>query len=277
MSKCPSDGLAVKRVRFVVSDVDGTLVDHDKRLRPATIAAVRRVQDAGVPFAVISARPPSGVMPIADALVLDGPIGAFNGGTVFRRGGEILEEHLVPAEVGRGMVDLAARSGANVWVFAEDRWHADIPDNPHMDRERKSANQEPVLGSDLRDLAGRAGKITFVSDEPGVLADLTERGRERFGEQATIAQSQTYYLDVTALEANKGAGLEALSRAAGVALDEVMVLGDMRNDLPMLSRAGLAVAMGQAPDDVKAEADWVTASNDEDGVARALERLLAER
>ncbi|PAX07973.1 Cof-type HAD-IIB family hydrolase [Sphingomonas lenta] len=264
-------------IRFVVSDVDGTLVDHDKRLRPATIEAVRRVRDAGVGFTVISARPPSGVEPIADALGLDTPIGAFNGGTVFRRGGEVMEQHLVPAEVGRGMLELAHGSGADVWVFAEGRWYASTPDNPHTDRERKSANQEPVIVPDLAEMAGRAGKITFVSDDPPVLARTLEQGRDRYGGQATIANSQTYYLDVTALDANKGAGVEALARAAGVSLDQVMVLGDMRNDLPMLTRAGLAAVMGQAPADVKAVADWVVASNDEDGVAQALDRLLAER
>ena len=271
MSADPTD------IRFVVSDVDGMLVDHDKRLRPATVEAVGRLRAVGIGFAVISARPPSGVLPIADALALDGPIGAFNGGTVFRRPDKVMEEHLVSAEVGRFMVDLAAGSGADVWVFAGGRWHASSPDNQHVPRERRSANQEPVLGSDLAAVAERAGKITFVSDDPPVLATLLERGRARFGDRATIAQSQTYYLDVTALDANKGAGVEALARAAGVPLPAVMAIGDMRNDLPMLERAGLAVAMGQAPEDVRAGAHWTTASNEEDGVARAIERLLAER
>ena len=268
---------AARDIRFVVSDVDGTIVDHDKRLRPATIEAVGRVRAAGIGFTVISARPPSGVEPIAELLRLDGPIGAFNGGVVFHRGGEVMEEHDVPAEVARGMLDLAAGSGASVWVFADGRWHADTVDNPHVPRERVSANQEPVILSDLSEVATRAGKVTFVSDDPPVLEKLLAAGRERFGDRATIALSQTYYLDVTALEANKGKGVEALARAAGVGLEHVMVLGDMRNDLPMLERAGLAVAMGQAPDDVRAAAHWVSRSNDEDGVAAALDRLLAER
>ena len=264
-------------IRFVVSDVDGTLVDRDKKLRPATIEAVRKVRAAGIGFTVISARPPSGVLPIADALELDGPIAAFNGGTIFRRGGDVAEEHRVPDDAARGMLELAKGSGVSVWVFADGRWHADTLDNPHVPRERLSANQEPVIVSDFVPLAGKVGKITFVSDDAPVLAKLMKEGRERYGGRATIAQSQTYYVDVTALEANKGAGVEALAHAAGVSLDETMVLGDQANDLPMLTRAGLAVAMGQAPDEVKAAADWVSASNEEDGVARALERLLGER
>lgn len=264
-------------IRSVVCDVDGTLVDHEKRLSVGTIEAVRRVRAAGIGFTVISARPPSGVEPIADALDLDGLIAAFNGGTLFRRGGEVVSERLVPAEVGRGVLKLARGSGAHVWVFADRRWHADTLDDPHVPRERRSANQEPVVLSDFGDLADRANKITLVSDEPAVLEPLLERARGRYAHQATIAQSQSYFLDVTALQANKGAGVEALARAAGLPLESVMALGDMRNDLPMLTCAGLAVAMGQAPDDVKAAAHWLTASNDEDGVARALDRLLAER
>ena len=276
MTAAPSD------IRLVVSDVDGTLVDHDKRLGPATIEAVARVRAAGIGFTIISARPPSGVRPIADALALDDPIGAFNGGTVFRRGGEVMEEHPVPEAVATGMLELArdtgARgSGASVWVFADGQWHADTLDNPHVPRERISADQEPVILDDFTPIAGRAGKITFVSDDPPVLARLLEEGRARFGEEATISLSQTYYLDVTALQANKGNGVEALARAAGIDLAEVMVIGDMPNDLPMLERAGLPVVMGQAPDELKAVAEWITASNDEDGVARALDRLLAER
>lgn len=265
------------RVRFVVSDVDGTLVDREKRLRPATVESARRLRAADIGFTVISARPPSGVQPIAEAMSLDGPIAAFNGGTIFGRGEGVMEQHLVPDEVARGMLELARGSDVDIWLFANDRWHLTTLDNPHVPRERKSANQEPVIVSDFGPLASCAGKITFVSDDPSVLEKLLSDGRAEFGELATIAQSQTYYLDVTAREANKGAGVEALARAAGVPLDEVMVIGDMQNDLPMLTRAGLRVVMGQAPDDVKAVAHWVTASNDEDGVAKALDRLLAER
>jgi hypothetical protein len=264
-------------VRFVVSDVDGTLVDHQKRLTAPTVAAVARLRAAGIGFTIISARPPSGVLPIAEALELDGPIGAFNGGTVFRRDGVVMEAHLVPEDVTRGMLELAAASGASIWAFADGQWHADTLDNPHVPRERISANQEPVILTDFAPLATRMGKLTFVSDEPGVLAGLLETGRTRFGTEATIALSQTYYLDVTALQANKGNGVEALARAAGVDLDDVAVIGDMPNDLPMLELAGLAIAMGQAPDAVKAVADRITGTNDEDGVAQAINRLLAER
>ena len=94
------------------------------------------------------------------------------------------------------------------------------------------------------------------------------------GENAEVSCSQTYYCDITHPLANKGDGIVALAAAIGVPLDETAAIGDMPNDIPMLKRAGLAIAMGQAPAAVKAEADWISATNDEDGVAKAIERVL---
>lgn len=261
-------------VRLLISDVDGTLVNKQKRLSPATIDAVRRLEIAGVSFTIISARPRSGMMPIATTLGIDAPMGAFNGGLIFRRDGWTGEHHVIAAEVARGVLDLAQGAPVDTWVFADDRWYASTDQGTHVVSERIASNQAPVVRADFADLVDRADKITFVSDVPSVLADLLARSRAAFGERATIAQSQTYYLDVTALEANKGAGVEALTGAIGIDLTDTAVIGDQYNDLPMLTRAGFAIAMGNAPDDVKAAAHAVTDANDADGVAQAIDRLI---
>src|SRR5258706_14918912 len=91
---------------------------------------------------------------------------------------------------------------------------------------------------------------------------------------AMVGQSQAYYLDITAPTANKGDGVAVLAAAAGVALENVAVIGDQRNDMAMFRRAGLSIAMGQGPDEVRATAMRVTGSNDEDGVAQAIDDIL---
>ena len=261
-------------IRLVVSDVDGTLVDKEKNLTPATVAAVQRLRDAGVPFALISARPMSGIRPLLDELALDDDAGAFNGGTVFRRDGKVVSRATVEAEVARGVVALAKDQPVDTWVFADDIWYATAPDGPHTQSERRASFQEPTVPDALDPLLGHADKITFVSDDEAMLRALYERCRDAFGERATIAQSQTYYLDVTALPANKGDGVAALARAAGVPLAQVAVIGDQANDLPMMARAGLSIAMGNAPDHVKDAAQHVTRANDADGVAHAIETII---
>lgn len=261
-------------VRLFISDLDGTLVDKKKQLTAGTIAAVARLKAAGIGFTVISARPRSGVMPIVDMLKLDVPIGAFNGGTIFTRDGTVLSQHRIPPAVARGMFEMAQGLAVAPWLFADDRWFAHAAEGAHFASERVSSDQAPVVVEDFSPWYDHADKITFVSDDPSVLAGLLEKAQAAYGGQATIGQSQTYYLDVTATPANKGDGIVALAESFGVPLSQVAVIGDQFNDVPMFARAGVSIAMGQAPDGVKSRAQHVTAANDADGVARAIDSII---
>ena len=262
---------------LVVCDVDGTLVDKHKQLTAPTIAAVKRLRVAGVGFTLISARPMSGMVPIAEALGLEGPIGAFNGGIVFRRDGTIASRVTVDPVVARGVFDVIGDAAVDVWVFADDRWYASTDQGPHVPHERLASNQEPIVRDGFDDLLDHADKIVFVSDDEGLLRGLAEKAQARFGADATIVQSQTYYLDVTAKAANKGDGIAALAQALGVPLTHTIAIGDQANDLAMFARAGRAIAMGNATDAVKAKAGDVTTANDADGVAHAIDTLILGR
>jgi Cof subfamily protein (haloacid dehalogenase superfamily) len=261
-------------IRLLISDIDGTLVRNDKSLSDAVVAAVRRVVDAGVPVTLISARPPSGIEWIAEKLGIHGPLGAFNGGTLFKADGTIKAAERLGERVAQAALDLLDRPEITRWLFADGRWYAEATDNPHNDREIQSANQQPTLGAEWAPLLPHADKIVGVCDDHDLLAALEQQVADALGAEATVARSQPYYLDITAPHANKGEGIERLAAAYGVPLEEVAVLGDQRNDLPMFARAGLSVAMGQAPEDVRAAATHVARSNEEDGVADAIERFL---
>jgi Cof subfamily protein (haloacid dehalogenase superfamily) len=264
-------------VRLVVSDVDGTLVDKNKQLTPGTIAAVARLRAAGLGFTIISARPRSGMMPLADTLAIDDPMGAFNGGTIFRRDGTLLCQHRIDPVLVAAMFEIIGEAPVDRWVFADDRWYASNAKGHHVDSERIASNQDPIVTRDFTPLFDRVDKITFVSDDPALLGGLHDRVSEALGGKATVVQSQTYYLDVTALAANKGDGVTLLAKAMHTALGELAVIGDQANDLAMFERAGLSVAMGQGPAEVRAKADFTTAGNDQDGVAQAIDEIILPR
>lgn len=268
--------MALTTIRLLVSDVDGTLVDRDKRLTDATIAAVRRLEAAGIGFTIISARPRSGLLPLIDALGLDAPVAAFNGGIVFRRSGEVIAHHRIDPAVARGIWDAAGDAAVDRWVFADDRWYASTDRGAHVEPERVASDQAPVVTGDFADLLTRADKITFVSDDEPLLRGLHDRIAPRFGAAATVVQSQPYYLDVTAREANKGNGIAGLADAFGVSLADTAAIGDQANDVAMLTRAGLAIVMGNAPDAVKAHAAAITRGNDRDGVAHAIDTIILD-
>ena len=263
-------------IRLVVSDVDGTLVNKAKQLSPATVAAVGQLRAAGLGFTIISARPRSGMMPLAETLEIDTPMGAFNGGIVFTRDGTMLCHHTIDPDVAEGVFGLVSGAAVDIWVFADDLWYASSDHGAHVASERLASNQAPIVRDDFADLYDRADKITFVSDDAALLAGLAEKAK-RFEDRATIVQSQTYYLDVTALAANKGDGIAALAAAIGAPLAQTAALGDQFNDVPMFARAGVSYAMGQGPEAVRAQATHVVASNDADGVAEAIDAILSGR
>lgn len=261
-------------LRLVISDVDGTLVRSDKTLSDGVVAAVGRLEAAGLPFTLISARPPSGMLWIAEKLGLSHPMGAFNGGTILKPDGTIVAAERLDPDVAEKAMALMAGAKVALWLFAHGRWYAQDVPNTHMDHERASANAEPVMFRDAAEVEGPFDKIVAVCDDHDFLKTLDDEVARALGERATVARSQPYYLDVTAPHANKGAGIEALAKAHGIDLADVAVLGDQRNDLPMFARAGFSVAMGQGPAEVRAAASCETVSNDEDGVAHAIDEIL---
>lgn len=264
-------------LRLLISDVDGTLVRNDKSLADATVAAVSSAVAAGLPVTLISARPPSGMYWIADRLGLAGPFGAFNGGVLFRRDRTVIARHCIDPQVCETVLALIREAGITCWLFAGDQWLSSNDSDPHIPREVKSVNIQPIITDDFGDRLGRIDKIVGVSDDADLLIDLEARAIAAVGGRATIARSQPYYLDITAAVANKGDGVSFLANAFGVPLAQVAVIGDQANDLPMFARAGLSVAMGQATPEVQARATLTTVGNDEDGVAAAIAEIILPR
>jgi Cof subfamily protein (haloacid dehalogenase superfamily) len=261
-------------IRLLVSDIDGTLVRDDKSLPDANRDAILALAAAGVATTLISARPPSGMVGLAASLRLAGPLAAFNGGTLFDADGTIRFAHRLEGADAAAMLRMFDRPGVTPWVYADAMWFVAGLDNPRVARERLASAIEPVIRTDFAGLDGRIDKIVAVSDDHALLRHLEEQAREMIDARATIARSQPYYLDITHLLANKGDGIAALAQAFGVALTRVAALGDMANDLPMFARAGLSVAMGQAPACVRAAASATVASNEENGVADAILQFI---
>jgi Cof subfamily protein (haloacid dehalogenase superfamily) len=268
---------AADAIRLLVSDIDGTLVRDDKSLSDANRDAILALAVAGVATTLISSRPPSGMLGLASTLHLTGPLAAFNGGTLFDADGAIRFAHRLERADAAAMLRLIDRQGVALWVYADGAWFVGSLDNPHLPREHLASSIEPVIRTEFTGLDGRIDKIVGVSDDHSLLGLLEERARELIGPRATIARSQPYYLDVTHRLANKGDGIAALAKAFGVEVAQVAVFGDMVNDLPMFARAGLSVAMGQAPQCVRAAASAIATTNEADGVADAINRFIRPR
>ena len=264
-------------IRLLLCDIDGTLVRHDKSLPDENVAAIGELTARGIAVSLISARPPAGMLPIADKLGLSGPFGAFNGGTIFTGESKELCAAQVPPALAAHLLELYAAAKVTIWLFAANRWLSSDLADPHTPREVISSGLQPEEMCDVAGFLAAADKIVAVCDDRAKMDALEQRARAVVGKTATLVRSQDYYLDCTALTANKGDGVTRLAQLYGVPLSQVAVIGDQANDVAMFRRAGLAIAMGQASAAVQAEAHYVAASNADAGVADAVRRFVLPR
>jgi Cof subfamily protein (haloacid dehalogenase superfamily) len=262
------------RIRLVLADVDGTLVTPDKTITERARAAVRKLDDAGIAFAVTSGRPPRGMTMLLEPLALRTPIAGFNGGMMVSP--DLTSVHIraiAPKFVGPIVRSLIDR-GLDAWIYQWNEWLLRDPGAPHAAREQQTVQFPPTVTADLERRIGGVVKIVGVTDDRDRIEACEIDLRDRFGDHVSAARSQPHYLDITNPAANKGEVMQYLSRELGVLPEQIATLGDMPNDVLMFARSGLSIAMGQASEEVKRSARRVTRSNTEDGFAEAIERYV---
>jgi Cof subfamily protein (haloacid dehalogenase superfamily) len=265
------------KVSLVISDVDGTLVTTDKVLTESSRAAVARLHAEGIGFSIVSSRPPFGLRMLAEPLGLRLPMGAYNGGALVAPDLTILEQRLLAPEVVRETIAILRSFGADIWVFAGDRWLASDGKGAYVDREVRTIRVQPTLVERLEDRLDGVAKIVGVSADFERLTACAPVARRTLGDRAVVARSQAYYLDITPAGTDKGVFVAGLMRRLDIPAADIVTIGDMENDLPMFRQSGFSIAMGNAAPEVARLANAVTLSNDADGFAAAVETIILPR
>jgi len=262
------------RIALVVSDVDGTLLTHDKILTDAAKSGVQRLHKAGIGFTIVSSRPTIGMDFLIEPLAITLPIGAFNGSSIVDAKLKPIEQHLIGPDVARRSIEVLNSFGVDIWLFSNERWYTRNPDGEYVPREKLAIKHDPTIIDDFTPHLAQACKIVGASSDAPLLQRCEAAMREAVGTGATAVRSQTYYLDVTPPGHDKGTFVDATMKRLGVPASAVATIGDMENDLPMFARSGMSFAMGNAADNVKQKATHVTDSNEQDGFAKAMEVVL---
>jgi len=261
-------------ISALISDVDGTLVTAAKMLTESTKTAVANLKARGIAFSIVSARPPEGMRMFIKPLHLSSAMAGFNGGAYVRPDLTLLEERVLAPDMVRRALDFLDGKGVDVWVFAQGRWFIRNLEGLRVNREMKTLQFAPTVVSLFSPALDSVDKLVGVSDDYDLLASCEAELQTLLNCSATVARSRPYYLDVTHPDANKGVAVRTLAKLMGVPLDEVAVIGDGWNDIVMFDQCPFSIAMGNASEEVKAKARFVTDSNEEDGFARAVERYL---
>lgn len=264
-------------IKLVAIDLDDTLLDPQLQISGHCLEIIRQVQKKGVLVTLATGRMYRSALPYARLLQVDVPLITYQGALVKNSlSQEVLYNKPVPFAEAVEVMDFFHQAGVHYHCYFDDqlcmeRLTADGQDYSEL------AGVEPVLIKDLRSMAKNREtlKILSVVHDKKLVAKLQEQLRERYSKkQLNITRSKPYYLEVMHPEATKGDALQVVADHYGIERDQVMALGDSYNDLAMIEWAGLGVAMGNARDEVKQAAAYVTHSNEEDGVAEALYKFV---
>ena len=263
--------------RIIALDLDGTLTNHDKVITPKTREALLKAQHEGAIVVLASGRPTYGIVPLANELKLDthgGFILAYNGGKIVDWGTqqECFAQHLPPSAI-PVIYEYAKRKGHALLGYAGNEIVTEMPDDPYVKEESRINKMNIRKVENLFEaLEPHPTKLLMTGDPADMLKAENELS-EILGDRMDIFRSAPFFLELVPKGIDKAKSLLRLLSKINLTPADMIAFGDGYNDLSMLKLAGMGVAMQNAAPEVRAEADYITLSNEEDGVAAALEHF----
>ena len=243
-------------------------------LRPRTTAALRAARAAGIHVVIATGRMYRSVRPYAEAAGIDAPLVCYQGAAVVDPvTGEWLLHEPIPVELAREAIAAVEGDGFALNCYVDD----DLYVAAITEHARSYADFQSIPLHEVGDLLGwieRPPTKLVVVDDPARLDELRPRLEQRFGERLYIAKSLPYFLELASPTISKGSGLAFVAEHVGFTAEHTIAFGDGENDLELLDWAGFGIAVANADDGLKARADWICPSAEEEGVAQVLEALL---
>ena len=260
---------------IVFLDIDGTLLDSRHQVMPCTQNRLQNLHRQGVPIVLCSARPPEGVNLVARQIGVQGPIACYNGGLIFDEHSTILRDVGIPIRLAMDFKRFVSERYPDLAVSAYlyNVWLAEDPQQALIAREAEISGCTPLKGTleQVASAASHVHKLLCIGDAMRIRALQKEIGQ--YFPQLMPLRSKATYLEILPQESTKGSAAQVLLERYGLKPAQAVAFGDSDVDVDMLQCCGLGVAMGNAPRQVKEAADYVTASNDEEGVYIALNSL----
>ena len=263
--------------KVIALDIDGTLASSEHNILPETRDALLAAQEKGLKVILASGRPTPGMMNLAKALKLEefgGFVLSYNGGRITNiKTGEVIHEVFLTPEEAHEIYDLAKENKVNIMAYDGD----DIITEGHDEyiQMESDINTMPLRTTDDFKKAVVNNTIkTLTTGTPEVIAEIEKKYIEKFGDRFSICRSMPFFLEVMPQGINKAASLGRLLKSLDLTPADLVACGDGFNDVEMIKYAGLGVAMGNAVDEVKAVADYVTKSNDDNGIVDVIEKFI---
>lgn len=242
-----------KDIRLIALDMDGTLLNQNHEISSENKKAIENAKADGIEVVISTGRPYKHIEQYIDELNLDSYFVTINGGEVWDGAGNLLERHLLATEHVGLMWNLVNTYKTNYWaITTTGLYHNNYPENRKIDRDEWVKFGFEIADDHIRNT---------------IQLELKKHNLE-------VTNSSPTNLEVNPAGINKGSALEGICKRMNLSMEQVMAIGDSLNDLAMIQKAGIGVAMGNAQETIKKAADWTTTTNLDDGVAKAIYRIL---
>lgn len=266
------------KYELVCADIDGTLLDDEKKVLPRVKESLAAAAKKGLRIALASGRMPFAIEIIEKELELE-CIKICSAGSYILMGESCVDSQCLPNAAMREIYEkIAKKHGIPLWIFQEKDWFVTGIDK-YVEKEIEIISHEPKLANmeelakRLEDEGKQPNKLLLAADAETIQTIY----QEMKGLQGVdMACSSPEYLEIFPKGVDKGTALLAVCRELGISTQQVIAFGDQELDLPLIEAAGTGIAMGNAIDELKEKADFVTKTNNEAGIAYALDRYLGE-
>ena len=263
-------------IKLIAMDMDDTLLNETQQVTTRTRDAIRRAMDAGVAVTIATGRMFQSALPFAQELGIQLPLIVYNGAMI-REGnsGKTLFHRPIETGLAQGLADLFREHGWYLQKYVDDRLYvAELDENAQFYADYARVEAIPQ-GLDFFQMTAAPTKLLSMGDTDE-LKEIRTAVTKLYGDQLYLASSKKRYLEMVDVRVNKGEALAFLAGRLGIEQNEVMAIGDSMNDVDMIEYAGVGVAMGNANATVRAAADFISATNAEDGVAVAIEKFVLD-
>lgn len=260
--------------KLIAIDLDGTLIAGEDVISEDNIAAIHRAVRHGAAVIIVTGRPYVSADAVASRVGLPPvPLVGFNGAMIrWSRGGKQLTNTCLAADVAEEIVDQCLRQGLHLQYYLDDQMYVS-QDNEQVRRYCRRNGMQSIEEPDLRRFAGQQPLKLLVIDHATRIGPLLDDARQRWDDRIYVTRSMPEYLEFLSPQASKGLALDWLLEFFDLPRQRSLAIGDAMNDLPLLQRAGVPVAMPHADQDLKRIAHFVPASI-ENGVAEAIDWFL---
>lgn len=264
---------------MVCLDIDGTLLNSQHKLTDNTKAAIRKVtEEKNIKVVLVSARPPKGIIPLQKELGITQPLICYSGALVLDDKLQVLENKTIPVSVVKKIYDCARESSIHVSLYKDDDWYVEELDY-WAKQEGDIVNSTPAVLNftslfELWQKENTGPNKLLIMGQPDEMITLNSNLKQLLFDSVNMYPSKSTYLEIMPKGASKTAAIGILSEKFDIKHSETIAMGDNYNDVDMIEYAGLGIVMGNAPEAVKSHADYVTLSNDEDGVSAAINKFI---